>query len=87
MVLDYSLKVFLIIFFSLIGAAIVFSIPLIIVLIMHLAKEDGVRKIDFGKCHSCFSRFFRLCFCFSSSVSDEWVRMSSIKQQAVFLWL
>lgn len=55
MVLDYSLKVFLIIFFSLIGAAIVFAVPLVVVLIMHLAKEDGF------KATGCLSMVVSLC--------------------------
>jgi hypothetical protein len=43
MALDYHLTIFLILFFACLGAAIVLVIPLAVVLIMGLAKEDGVR--------------------------------------------
>lgn len=43
MALDYHLITFLVAFFAVLGAAIVFAIPLCVVLLIHLIKKDGVR--------------------------------------------
>ena len=47
--LDYHLRIFLIFFFSCLGAALVLIIPLVVVVIMNLTKEDGVRGLIYGR--------------------------------------
>ena len=43
MALDYHLITFLVAFFVMVGIAMVFAIPLAVVVLIHLIKKEGVR--------------------------------------------